>query len=165
MKSNWPDKKSREDFEISAFIKAYKRLPHGKNFSIESRREGPDFILTDKISGIKVGVELTSVYMNDRSVPDKHISNIPEDKEELEAYKKRIVAAIKNKIKKARKNYVKDIPLILSIYINEYISIYLTSSDLEVFVEDNHDIFNDITPFSEIVLWNLMDSGVFSIRS
>jgi hypothetical protein len=170
MKSDWPEKKAREGFEVRGFIKAYKRLPHGKQFSIESKGEKPDYILIDKSSGIKVGVELTSVYISDRSVPDEHIPSvegavlIPQDKEALATYKKRMVAAINNKIKKAKKDYCIIFPLILAIYINEYISIYLTSNDLESLVKENNNIFDNMFPFSEVVLWNLIDGDIFSIR-
>jgi len=169
MEFNWPDKDSREILEINGFIEAYNRLPHGRQFVIESKGDKPDYILRDDL-GIKVGVELTSVYLNDRSVPDEHIPakeamvSICDDKNLLEIYLKRIVEAIEGKIKKARKGYTQNISIILSVYINEYISIYITRDELNRLVRENLGVFDAMSPLSEIVLWNLPNNDVFSIR-
>jgi hypothetical protein len=170
MESNWPDKETRENLEINGFIAAYKRLSHGKRFVIESKGEKPDYVLRDEDSGIKIGVELTSVYLNNRSVPDEHIPisktvmPIVDDADKLRIYLERIVEAIRAKVEKANKLYCKEIPLILSVYVNEYISIYLTRANLQGIVQWNSDVFDAISPFSEIVLWNLPNDDVFSIR-
>ena len=73
MSSNWPeDKQDRERKEISMFISAYLRLSHGRQLEVEQKRDKPDYFLKDLLSGDMFGVELTSAYLTDRSVPDEH---------------------------------------------------------------------------------------------
>jgi hypothetical protein len=169
MECNWPDKETRENLEINGFIDAYKRLPHGRRFVIESKSDKPDYVLRDDL-GIKIGVELTSVYLNNRSVPDEHIPiskavmPIIDDADKLRIHLGRIVEAIRIKIEKANNLYCKKLPLILSIYVNEYISIHLTENNLKGMVQDNTEVFDAMSPFTEIVLWNLSNGTTFSIR-
>jgi hypothetical protein len=170
MEFNWPEKETRENIEIKGFIDAYKRLPHGKRFVVESKSDKPDYVLRDEDLGINIGVELTSVYLNNRSIPDEHIPiskavmPIIDNTDKLRIYLGRIIEAIRIKIAKANNLYCKKLPLILSIYVNEYISIYLTENDLKGMVKDNTEVFDAMSPFTEIVLWNLPNSAVFSIR-
>jgi hypothetical protein len=71
-----------------------------------------------------VGVERTSVYMDDRSVPDLHMRaheglvEIAYDRHELARYSKRLMAAVMDKVCKARCGYDVSRPLILAIYVN-----------------------------------------------
>jgi len=166
----WPGKTEREKFEISGFIEAYARLPEERKFELVSKGEKPDYIVKDKHSGEEYGIELTSVYMNDRSVPDRHmkkqeeITDIPFDNNEIEKYTKRIIAAIIEKICKAWIGYDLSWPLILAVYVNEYISIYMDETDFEEFIQNYEGLFNAINPFTEVVFWNLGNSGVFSVR-
>jgi hypothetical protein len=67
---NWPNKGEREKYEIEKFIESYKP----RNFEIIKKDECPDYIVRDIKTGELFGVELTSVYLTDRSVPDEHIS-------------------------------------------------------------------------------------------
>ena len=53
-------------------------------------------------------------------------------------------------------------PLILAVYVNEYISIYMEESDWTELFRDNESVFDDIDPFSEIVLWNLANESAMS---
>lgn len=46
MKPQWPQKIEREQFEISHFISAYSRLPHGRFFVVHSRIRMMVFILS-----------------------------------------------------------------------------------------------------------------------
>jgi hypothetical protein len=89
---------------------------------------------------------------------------ICDDEDKLGIYLRRIVEAIRTKIGKATKLYCKKLPMILSLYVNEYISIYLTRNDLDKMVQDNSKVFDAISPFSEIVLWNLPNGDIYSIR-
>ena len=73
MSKNWPRKAERELSEIEGFIQAYGRLTSGRHFEIVDESEKPDYIVKDTSTGKIFGVELTSVYMDDRSVPDEHI--------------------------------------------------------------------------------------------
>jgi len=170
---NWPDKKTRERFEIRGFNRAYARLPEKRKFRVKSRGERPDRVVRCVESGDEYGVELTSVYLTDRSVPDDHIPSreglpghecLPFRREELEQYKLRLLQAIERKVRKARSGYDLSRPLILSIYINEYISIYLRQDELERWVKANESVFDGMYPFSEIVLWCLPNDGVFRVR-
>jgi len=165
----WPDKKKREEYEINEFIKSYKLLSHVRNFIIENdNRENPDVTVKDIKTNELFGIELTSVYLSDKSVPDRHISNnnmyIPDSLKEIENYKKRIAEVISNKVKKAKKGYDKSFPLILSIYTNEYISIHMDKEHWEAFAEEYPALWNNTNPFSEIVFWPLKNNAVFSIK-
>ena len=91
---SWPKKNEREEFEINKFIEAYARLPGSPSLAVVSKREKPDYLVKDG-AGVEIGVELTSVYIDDRSVPDVHMQDepgiveIPYSKEMLAAYGKR----------------------------------------------------------------------------
>ena len=169
MKSQWPQKGEREQFEISKFISAYSKFPRGRIFLIDSRQETPDYFLKDSITGEVYGVELTSVYKSDRSVPDEHMKplngweEIPDDPISLAKHNKKLIETIKIKVKKARKHYDASHPLILAVYINEYIAIYMEESDWVELVEANQQVFDDMAPFSEIVLWNLGNDNAMLI--
>ncbi len=166
----WPDKHVREEFEIKGFIESYSRLPQGIQFQIVTKNECPDYVVKDIKTDEEYGVELTSVYRDDRSVPDVHMEDgnglveIPYDKNELQQYEKRLIAAVIDKVCKARKGYETERPLILAIYVNEYIGIYLGKDELESLVKRYEGVFDSVTPFSEIVFWGLGNGGVFRVR-
>jgi len=155
----WPSNKESEDFEINGFIKEYKRLPHGRSFVVEEEGENPDRILRDIDTNEKFGVELTSVYLNDRSVPDFHKqeegSIIPFKQSEIEQYEKRILCSVIDKVCKARHHYKNEYPLILSIYVNEYISIHMGLEYWKSFASRYNIFFDCVSPFEEIVFWPL----------
>jgi len=154
---------------LSQFISAYSRLPNGRTFVVDSKQETPDYFLKDSKTGEIYGVELTSVYLDDRSVPDEHMKpidgwvEIPDDPTASEKHNLRLIETIKTKVQKARKHYDTTHPLILAVYINEYISIYMEESDWSDLVRANENVFDDIGPFSEIVLWNLGNDSAMSI--
>mgnify|MGYP001457234998 CR=1 FL=1 len=167
----WPNKDEREKFEIDGFIEAYERLPEGRRLAIVSKGEKPDWIVTDTVTGEEIGVELTSVYLDDRSVPDSHMSwsedekirHIPYNEDTMRKYKSRIISAIEEKIRKAIAGYDTTRQLILAIYPNEYVGIYLYE-ELEQLVKDNEVLFDNMTPFSEIAFWALGDGAIFRVR-
>jgi hypothetical protein len=137
------------------------------------RCEKPDFIVRNTSTRSEYGVELTSVYINDRSVPDVHmidnepaeeLSEIPFVKIELLRYQLRLLSAIQVKIRKARCGYDANRPLILAIYVNEYIAIYLGRAELDAFVRRYEPIFDAMAPFIEIVFWGLGNGGVFRVK-
>jgi hypothetical protein len=173
MTKDWPNKDNRELLEVNGFIKNYKKLPNGKAFEIVGKnlpnKAGPDYIVKDIVNGDYFGIELTSVYLDDRSVPDVHMKDhdgpveIPYEPDEIEKYKKHILEKIAKKVKKAAK-YDKKFPLILSVYVNEYISIYMDREDYQSLFDENESLFDGMQPFSEIVFWPLPDEGVFSVR-
>lgn len=169
----WPDKQSREQFEIAQFVEAYARLSGAPQLTVMEKSEKPDYTVRETSTGREFGVELTSVYIDDRSVLDVHMVDgepadepvpILFDKTELERYQQRLLSAIQEKIRKARAGYDKTRPLILAIYVNEYIGIYLGMPDLEVFARRHEAIFDAMAPFVEIVFWNLGNGGVFRVR-
>lgn len=168
----WPNKQGRETFELAGFIGAYARLPGGRSFTVVSRGDKPDAVVRDTASGEEFGIELTSVYSDDRSVPDLHIpgsegasssTDIPFSKKAISAYQERLLSAIRNKVTKASRGYDLSRPLVLSIYVNEYISINLAQSELETMVATNEALFDAMEPFSEVVFWNLGNGGVLRV--
>jgi len=166
----WPNKSDREAFEIAGFIDAYARLPQGQKFEVVSKSEAPDYIVKDQQTGQEYGIELTSAYLNDRSVPDVHMKkesgvvDIPHDKAVIEQYSKRLIGAFIEKICKARKNYKTRRPLILAVYVNEYIAVYLGKEELEALTRRYEGLFDAVSPFTEVVFWNLSNGGVFRVR-
>lgn len=164
--THWPKKEPREGLEIAGFIAAYSRLSGTVQFEVMRKGEKPDYIVRDVQTGQQYGVELTSVYLDDRSVPDEHMRDdpdhvtIPDDKAQLEAYRTRLVGAILDKICKARKGYDTSLPLILSVYVNEYISIYMPGSEVQAFVNRYDGVFENMAPFSKVVFWNLPNGDV-----
>lgn len=155
----WPNKNKREQQESEGFIEAYRRLSHGRNFIVEKEDENPDRIVIDVETNEKFGVELTSVYLDDRSVPDQHIKtgtiDIPFDQEKIDKYEKRIIERIVDKVCKARKHYKKEFPLILSVYVNEYISMHMGIDYWKKFASKYNLLFDCFKPFQEIVFWPL----------
>lgn len=168
--TQWPKKADREELEIAGFIAAYRRLPEVQELAVVAKGEMPDYILRDVHTGQEYGVELTSVYMDDRSVPDLHMRGeegpvpMPDNEEEFERYRTRLVGAIIDKICKARKGYDRTRPLILAIYINEYISMYLREAELKQLTDRYDGVFEAMAPFIEILFWNLPNAGVFRAK-
>jgi hypothetical protein len=168
--TSWPKKEQREGLEITGFIAAYSRLSRSVRFEVVRKGEKPDYIVRDSETGQEYGVELTSVYLDDRSVPDVHMRDdpgpvrMPDDKAELEAYRTRLVGAILDKVCKARKGYDTSRPLILSVYVNEYISIYMPGSEVQAFINRYDGVFENMAPFSKVVFWNLSNGDVVSAK-
>ena len=138
-----------------------------RQLEVVSKGDMPDYVVRDVCSGQEYGVELTSVYLDDRSVPDIHMRDeagavpTPDDESELQRYRTRLAGAIVDKICNARGGYDRTRPLILAIYVNEYISIFLRERELKEFVTRYDGLFEAMTPFNEIVFWNLPNGGVF----
>jgi len=175
MTCDWPNTEESEGFEIDEFIKHYKKLQSGKSFAVVGRGDsnfaGPDYVVKDAETEKCFGVELMSVYLDDRSVPDVHkkvingseLTKIPCETHKIEEYEKRLLEAVAEKISKAAK-YDKKFPLILSVYVNEYISIFMDERRFQHLVDVNQSLFDGMAPFSEIVFWPLPNGGVFSVR-
>ena len=70
----------------------------------------------------------------------------------------RLLEIVFSKNKELRK------PLILSIYVNEYISSHIERSHWENFEKSNENLFDNMSPICEIVFWPLVNNEVFSIR-
>ena len=168
----WPNREDREKFEIDGFIEAYARLPEARRLVVVRKSEKPDWIVVDPATAEEFGIELTSVYLDDRSVPDSHMAwhadgetrEIPYSKAALAQYKARLIEAIQQKIAKARSGYDATRPLILAIYVNEYVGIYLGQEELDELTRSNESLFDDMHPFSEIAFWSLGNGGIFRVR-
>ena len=122
MEVSWPSKNDTENYEISEFLKVYKPSARVDEKRVPDR---PDYRVIDDVTGERFFVELTGVYLDDRSVPDLHkpalarplgtVLDIPSDSEKLERYKTRIMERVREKVSKARKGYDTSLPLVLSV--------------------------------------------------
>lgn len=123
---DWPSKEEAERWEIQGFIDHYRRLPGQRTFDVVRRQEQPDWIVRDISNGELVGVELTTVYLDDRSVPDWHKRDgglgVPYRREEISVYEWRVATAVQKKVRLARNGYDSALPLMLSVYANEYVT-------------------------------------------
>jgi hypothetical protein len=166
----WPNREEREAFEIGGFVEAYSRLTGSGQLEVVHKGDRPDYVVRDVHTRQEYGVELTSVYLDDRSVPDIHMRDepepvwIPDDEAELEKYRSRLAGAVLDKICKARQGYDLARPLILGVYVNEYISIYMLASEMRTFVKRYDGLFEAMAPFSRIVFWNLPNGEVVCAR-
>ena len=167
MSEQWQDKKSREAFEIAEFIKHYEKY-HEKRLEIIRKSERPDYVVKDGVTEVLYGVELTAVYLSDRSAFEEHIhlgsKILLEDPDVMENYQKRIIRAVTEKVQKARKGYELSNPLLLSVYVHEYVSTYLGFDEWKAFEMQNREIFTNITPFVEIVFWPLANGEAYFIK-
>ncbi len=159
---NWPNKDEREGYEIQTFIDHYKRLPSRIEFIVIEKREKPDYFVKDKNKEEYYGVELTSVYLSDTSVRDNHIPTlnekgipIPFNRDEIEKYKNRIINSIRDKVQKASTLYDRRYRLILSIYVNEYIEIFMDRNEWSAFVKEHKAVFNAMYPFTQVFFWGI----------
>ena len=126
----------------------------------------PDFIVADRQSGALLGVELTSVYSDDRSVPDVHmkldnLKTIPYDPGEVERYLQQIINKAKAKADIYTRNHPGNMPLALSIYVNEYIAIH---ADEEEWLEVGKKVQENLGPFQMAILWSLPDDGMVAVE-
>jgi len=163
----WPSKAAAERWEIEAFLAHYSRLPDGRMLEVMTKRERPDWVVRDLATRELLGVELTSVYRDDRSVPDLHqrdgMLRIPFLKREMAAYGKRLAATVKKKARLARAGYDTSLPLILSICA--YVTIHMGESDWHDAVRAHNETFDDLWRFTELVIWPLVNGGVLRITS
>lgn len=169
MRLDWPSNQEREIWEIRSFIEHYRRLPGGRAFEIIRKHERPDWILRDIATGGLVGVELTSVYLDDRSVPDLHGRtgkfSISDDPDTAAAYGCRIAEKVQEKARLAGGGYATEYPLLLSLYANDYVTLYMDDAAWESLVRQHESTFDNIAPFIEVVIWPLLNGGVLRITA
>lgn len=167
MSEQWSNKMLREAFEVAEFIKHYEKQ-YGTRLEIVEKSERPDYVLIDPLTKVLYGVELTSVYLSDRSAFEEHIHPgseiLLEDPDVLENYKKRILRAVVEKVQKARKGYQLSHPLLLSVYVHEYVSIYLTVDKWNAFEKEHKETFADIAPFQEVAFWPLPTGDAYFVK-
>jgi|GEM_PF-1169461 len=167
MSEQWQDKKAREAFEIAEFIKYYERR-YGKRLEVVRKSERPDYIVRDGVTEVLYGVELTAVYLSDRSAFEEHIHPgsqiLLEDPDVIENYQKRILRAVTEKVQKARKGYELSNPLLLSVYVHEYVATYLGFDEWQAFEIKYKEMITNIAPFIEIVFWPLPNGEAYFIK-
>jgi hypothetical protein len=165
---DWPSKEEAEKWEIQGFIDHYRRLPGQRTFDVVRRQERPDWIVRDISSGELIGVELTSAYLDDRSVPDRHKRGggrgIPYRRKQIDAYGQRVAAAVGKKVRLARSGYDSTLPLVLSIYANEYVTIHMGEKEWQAVIRAHEETFDSMRPFTEVIVWPLVNGGILRIR-
>ena len=118
--------------------------------------------------GGSLQIELTSVYLQDRSVPDTHkrdgMIDVPHRPTDVAAYGRRVAEAVQKKVRLARAGYRTDLPLILSVYANEYVTIHVDAAQWKDVVRQHESVFDEMRPFREVVVWPLVNGGVLRIR-
>jgi len=167
----WPNKTRRQELELMRFVELYRKLPHGQKLElIVADRERPDCIVKAKPGNQEFGVELTSVYMSNTSVPNHHLKNASEcatfklDESLIPVYQKRMAEKVQEK-KELGKSYDLSRPLLLSVFANDHMSLEMGKSDWLVLPKIFPDVFLDIAPFKEIVFWSMADGHVLSVQS
>ena len=166
----WPSRSEREAYEVEAFIAAYELFGLGR-LDVESKRECPDFLLRNLESGAFVAVELTSVYIADRSVPDTHMVDepgwvemeSPTEEDQLQYYE-RVARKVEEKITKARDHYCLDHPLYLALYVNEYMTWSFERADWQRLIEIHEPVFDAIAPFAAVVFTNVPNVCALMVR-
>jgi hypothetical protein len=147
----------REQFEIIEVIKYINKYKNS-DFQILEKTEKPDYSLKNS-NQENLYIELTSVYLNHHSVIDhkkknREAKSIPYSEKNIQIYLDRIIEAVVAKEKKASEEYDKKaVPLILSIYLNEYIKIHIEEKKWLNWILNNKPVFNKTSPFCNILLW------------
>ena len=163
---SWPSRFAQQEYEIQMFIAHYHLLPHGRKFAVVAKRDRPDYVVCDVNSGQEFGIELASAHPGDLSVPksDGHPVSfeIPDFSDAILKYEEQLAAAVRERVERARGVYDTECPLILSIYTNGYAT--LSTEDWKAFVQRHEAIFNDLSPFAEVVFWPLPSGKVLSVR-
>ncbi|MFL6261146.1 MAG: hypothetical protein ACJ76Y_15710 [Thermoanaerobaculia bacterium] len=165
---DWPAKEDRQKIEFDLFRRGYRTLENGCDIDLMQWREQPDCEVRDVETGEIFGVELTSVYLNKRRVESyrKGLVKVPKrDPALIEAYQRRLLEAIREKVEKARSGYEIYPRMILAIYVGDIVAIHMDREDDWCRFHDEHrEDFDNVSPFSEVVFFNLANDGVFSIK-
>ncbi len=75
-----------------------------------------------------------------------------------------MAAAVQKKVKLARAGYRDDLPLILSVYANEYLTVHMDAERWNALVRQHETVFDDMRPFREVIVWPLVNGGALRIR-
>lgn len=161
----WPAKDEREKWETEKAIYYLSAKPGFGNLKVKSKRERPDYEVEELGTGRLIGVELTSVYVSDKSVVERHMEPknkwLPPNYEIRQAYFDRIIRAITKKVALAKSGYNVYETMVLSMYINEYEDIYNDMSDWKKWAKENDDTLDKISPFTHIIFWPLVNNSSF----
>ncbi len=148
----------QEAKEIDLFLKVYNLFEPGGPWHASTHRDRPDFIITRKSNFEERAVELTSVYLDDKSVARDHVRRvrgpiaIPYDARKVERYKARIIRAVEKKCRSFADGFGGQ-TAILSVYLNEYIAIHMSQEDLFELLLIHLPRVAGRGPFHQIVLW------------
>ena len=166
---DWPPaKEGREDKELEYCLQSWAVADPAldrDDLVCVGRGDKPDRVVRNRRTGEEYGVELTAVYLDDRSANDNHrmvksqmAPLLSRDPVEIDAYLHCIARRFQEKVRKAH-NYDQRRDLILAMYLNEYID--LGSKVLERFVRQ-HPAFQNIAPFVRIVFTGSGDGIVYA---
>ena len=167
---DWPlNKEEREDKELEYCFQSWSArdssLDYGDLVSVD-RGEKPDRIIRNQKTGKEYGVELTAVYLDDRSVMDHHRMLTSEeepwfihDPAKVRAYLHCIVRRVQEKVRIAQ-NYDNQRDLILAVYLNEPILSQYFTRELQDFIRE-HQAFRSIDPFVRIVFSGIGEGVVY----
>ena len=148
----------QEAKEIELFLQEYNLIEPGGPWRASTHRDRPDFIITSESNFEERAVELTSVYLDDKSVGRDHVRRvrgpiaIPYDARKVERYKARIIRAVEKKCRSFAEGFGGR-TAILSVYLNEYIAIHLSQADLLELFNIHLPRVAGRGPFNQIVLW------------
>lgn len=154
------DKELREGLEIGMFLDAYNKKC-GSDFKVFQRREKPDYLIKDSKDNI-LGVELTSVYINDKVVGEEHKKDgtreIPFDlnthQDIRNRYFNRIIVKVEEKANKIKEGkYDTTHQIILSVYLNDYYVIHIDSAEWKSFIDLNNKVFSKRNEFKEVFFY------------
>ena len=165
---NWPlDKEDREEKELEYCLQSWAASDpslDGHDLAYVGRGEKPDRVVRNQRTGEEYRVELTAVYLDDRSAVDNHrmvrsqmTPLLSRDPAEIHAYLNCIARRVQNAVGKAH-SYDQRQDLILAMYLNEFID--LESNELERFVRQ-HPAFQNIAPFVRIVFTGIGHGVVY----
>lgn len=168
------NKDIRQDLEIEMFLKYHNK--HNKtNHIVFQRKDRPDYFIKDSL-GNMLGIELSSVYKDDKVVSTEHKPNHDENglleiswdsnthQDVRNHYFKRIFEKINDKIAKVKSSkYDTTCPIILSLYLNDYYIIHIDESEWKTFININNGYFYKINEFKEIFLIGVGSNGYFAI--
>jgi hypothetical protein len=165
---HWPAKEERQQIEFELFRRGYGTLERGSDIDLLQWREKPDCEVRDVETGEIFGVELTAVYLNKRRVESyrRGLVKVPKQEQTLiETYQGRLLEAVREKVEKARSGYKIYPRMILAIYVGDIFAIHMgREDDWRRFHDRHREVFDSVSPFSEVVFFNLANNAVFSVR-
>jgi hypothetical protein len=150
--------KEQEAKEIDLFLKVYNLIEPGGPWHASTHRDRPDFIITSESNFEERAVELTSVYLDDKSEARDHVGRgrgpiaIPYDARKVERYKARIMRAVEKKCRSFADGF-EGRTAVLSVYLNEYIAIHMSQEDLFELLLIHLPRVAGRGPFNQILLW------------
>jgi hypothetical protein len=156
-----PCQKAREAEQVAMFMNLAASWPRPRKFievgRADSESDGPDYVIEDIETGRRFGLELTQVFLNDRSVPERHRTlhtyfNPPSREDgQADAYAGAVKTAILKKGEKA-KRYDRSNPLWLFASLEEPEARFLGQTHVrELFALKELDAA--LENFSQIFLW------------